>query len=61
VVYDYYLGLGTPLMHIPDKPETALNAPIGVQLAAQTLEEEALLGMGEIVDAAVKQYLGHGK
>jgi amidase len=48
-------------MHIPDKPETALNAPIGVQLAAQTLEEEALLGMGEIVDAAVKEYLRHGK
>jgi amidase len=42
---------------LTDKPETALHAPICVQLVAQTLEEEALLGMGEIVDAAVKAHL----
>jgi hypothetical protein len=38
-----------------------LNAPITVTIVAQTLEEEALIGMGEIVDAAIKAFMSNSK
>ncbi|KAL4251646.1 amidase family protein [Abortiporus biennis] len=39
-----------------DSPETFVDAPVSVQIVGQTQEEEAVLGMAEIVDAAVKAY-----
>ncbi|KIK70774.1 hypothetical protein GYMLUDRAFT_254100 [Collybiopsis luxurians FD-317 M1] len=36
------------------KPEDFANAPIAIQLIGRTLEEEAVIAMGEIVDAALK-------
>jgi amidase len=33
------------------------NAPVAIQLVGQTLEDEAVIGMGEIVDAAVRAHL----
>ena len=38
----------------PDDPSTFDNAPIAVQLVGRTQEEEAVIGMAEIVDAALK-------
>ncbi|KAK0466411.1 general amidase [Desarmillaria tabescens] len=35
-------------------PETFRNAPIAVQIVGRTLEEEAVIGMAEIVDAALR-------
>jgi amidase len=37
-----------------DTPEVYANAPIAVQVVARTLEEEAVIAMSEIVDAALK-------
>ena len=37
-----------------DHPDTFKNAPVGLQLAGQPYEEEAVLAMTEIVDAALK-------
>lgn len=31
-----------------------MNAPVGLQLVGRTLEEEAVIAMTEIVDAALK-------
>lgn len=42
---------------VSDDPKTFENAPISVQLVGRTLEEEAVIGMGEIVDAALKAYI----
>lgn len=39
-----------------DEPETFKNGPASLQLVGHTLEEEAVIGMTEIVDAAVKEY-----
>ncbi|KAG2007109.1 hypothetical protein CC2G_014828 [Coprinopsis cinerea AmutBmut pab1-1] len=36
-------------------PEAFRDAPISIQLIGRTLEEEALIGMAEIVDAALKK------
>jgi len=38
-------------------PETFFNAPVGLQLSGRTLEEEAVIAMTEIVDAALKAQL----
>ena len=38
-----------------DDPSTFANAPISVQVVGRTLEEEAVIGMSEIVDVAVKR------
>ncbi|KAF9482262.1 general amidase [Pholiota conissans] len=38
------------------KPETFKDAPITIQVVGRTLEEEAVIGMAEIVDAALKAY-----
>ena len=39
-----------------DSPETFENAPVCVQVVGRTQEDEAVIGMAEIVDRAVKQY-----
>ncbi|KDQ63717.1 hypothetical protein JAAARDRAFT_148343 [Jaapia argillacea MUCL 33604] len=35
-------------------PNVFVNAPVAVQLVGRTLEEEALIGIGEVVDAALR-------
>ena len=37
-----------------DDPETFKDAPICIQVVGKTLEEEAVIAMGEIVDSALK-------
>ncbi|KAI0077058.1 general amidase [Panus rudis PR-1116 ss-1] len=37
-------------------PQTFLNAPIGLQLVARTQEDEAVIGMTEVVDEALKMW-----
>jgi len=37
-----------------DSPETFKNAPVGLQLVGQTQEDEAVIAMTEIVDAALR-------
>lgn len=39
----------------PDRPELFVNAPVGLQLVGRCQEEEAVIAMTEIVDAALKQ------
>lgn len=39
-----------------DDVDTFRNAPIGIQIVGRTLEEEAVIGMAEIVDAALIVY-----
>ncbi|KAF7977397.1 hypothetical protein HWV62_4023 [Athelia sp. TMB] len=40
------------------EPEVFRDAPVGLQLVGRTLEEEAVIGMTEIVDAAIKNFCG---
>ena len=37
-----------------DDPETFKDAPICIQVVGKTLEEEAVIAIGEIVDLALK-------
>ena len=37
-----------------DEPDVFKDAPISIQLIGRTLEEEAVIRMGEIVDNALK-------
>ena len=37
-----------------DDPETFKDAPICIQVVGKTLEEEAVIAIGEIVDSALK-------
>ena len=37
-----------------DSPETFKNAPVGLQLVGQCQEDEAVIAMMEIVDAALR-------
>jgi amidase len=39
-----------------DDPATFKGAPIALQLVGRTLEDEAVIGMAEIVDAAIKNF-----
>lgn len=39
-----------------DDPDTFQNAPISIQVVGRTLDDEAVIGMSEIVDSAVKAY-----
>ena len=39
-----------------DSPETFKNAPVGLQLVGRSREEEAVIAMTEIVDAALKAH-----
>jgi amidase len=41
-----------------DDPVTFKGAPIGLQLVGRTLEEEAVIAMTEVVDAAIKEIQG---
>lgn len=41
-----------------DDPELFHGTPIGLQLIGRTLEEEGVLAMTEIVDNALKAFLG---
>lgn len=38
-----------------DDPETFWNAPVSLQLVGRAQEEEAVIAMTEIVDAALKE------
>jgi amidase len=40
--------------HDLDTPEAYMNAPVAIQVVGRTLEEEAVIGMSEIVDTALK-------
>jgi Asp-tRNA(Asn)/Glu-tRNA(Gln) amidotransferase A subunit family amidase len=40
-----------------DSPETFKNAPVGLQLVGQNQEDEAVIAMTEIVDAALRSKL----
>jgi amidase len=42
-------------------PGDFANAPISVQIIGQRLEEEAVIAMGEILDAALKVSVKHDK
>jgi Asp-tRNA(Asn)/Glu-tRNA(Gln) amidotransferase A subunit family amidase len=44
-----------------DDPETFKDAPICIQVIGKTLEEEAVIAMGEIVDSALKTKLAPSK
>ena len=44
----------TLLSHSSDEPEVFRDAPVGLQLVGRTLEEESVIAMTEIVDAALK-------
>ena len=44
-------GLETSL---PDDPEKFKGLPVGIQLVGPSLQEEVVLGLGEVVDAALK-------
>lgn len=45
------------LTRFTDEPEKFRGAPVALQIVGRRLEEEAVLGMGEIVDTAVRSYL----
>lgn len=42
---------------LADTPEVYENAPIAVQVVGRTLEEEAVIGMSEIVDGALREFV----
>lgn len=44
----------TLLSYSSDEPEVFRDAPVGLQLVGRTLEEESVIAMTEIVDAALK-------
>lgn len=44
------------LSHTTDDPETFKNAPIAIQIVGRTLEDEAIVGISEIVDRELKKY-----
>lgn len=44
---------------ILDDPATFKDAPLCIQLVGRTLEEEGVIAMGEIVDAALKTKLSN--
>jgi amidase len=37
-----------------DDPKTFANAPVSIQVVGRTMEEEAVIAMSEVVDAALK-------
>lgn len=41
---------------VADTPEKFKDAPVGLQLLARPQEDEAVLGMGEIIDKALASY-----
>ncbi|RPD82580.1 general amidase [Lentinus tigrinus ALCF2SS1-7] len=58
---DTFLGDHDKQNYAIYNPETFRNAPVGLQLAAQTLEDEAVIAMTEIVDQCLRDYkAAHG-
>jgi amidase len=53
------LGIHTDDVSL-DNPEAFKNGPIAIQVVGRTLEEEAVIAMAEIVDAALKAQAGPG-
>ena len=51
------LQLSMAETRVSDDPETFKNAPISIQVVGRTLEEEALVGISEIVDQALQSKL----
>ena len=47
--------INTQLFMLTDDPKTFWNAPIGLQIVGRCQEEEAVIAMTEIVDAALKK------
>ncbi len=44
----------SPIFHrSADDPEIYKDVPVGIQLVGPTLQEEVILGIGEVVDAAL--------
>ena len=41
---------------LTDHPDVFRGMPVGLQLIGRTLEEEAVIGMVELVDAAIKKH-----
>ena len=50
------LQLSMAETRVSDDPETFKNAPISIQVVGRTLEEEALVGISEVVDQALQAY-----
>ncbi|THH06326.1 hypothetical protein EW145_g4166 [Phellinidium pouzarii] len=53
---DKFLGKSDELIYKSYDPSVYENSPIGLQLIGRTQEDEAVIGMTEIVDAALKEY-----
>ena len=51
----------SPLSMRVDDPETFKDAPICIQVIGKTLEEEAVIAMGDIVDSALKTKVAPSK
>lgn len=53
---EYYWVLEVaPFLRVLDDPNRFANAPVAVQIVGRTQEDEAVIGMAEIVDRAVKE------
>jgi Asp-tRNA(Asn)/Glu-tRNA(Gln) amidotransferase A subunit family amidase len=50
----------TPSIYVDD-PEIFKDAPICIQVIGKTLEEEAVIAIGEIVDSALKTKVAPSK
>lgn len=44
------------LMFLLDDPELYKGLPVGVQIVGSTLQEEVVLGIGEVIEAALKNH-----
>jgi amidase len=60
VYVDFCIRLIIPLVQFffrfSDAPEKFKDAPIGIQVVGRTQQEEALIGMTEIVDRSLKAH-----
>ena len=56
-----YTCRGANWQFLLDDPEMFKGAPIAIQLIGRTLEEEAVLGMAEVVGDALKRHLNLGR
>ncbi|EIM92443.1 general amidase [Stereum hirsutum FP-91666 SS1] len=52
--HNFYNERDQQCYELYDSPTTFKNAPVSLQLVGHTLEEEAVVGMTEVVDAALK-------
>ncbi|TRM68714.1 general amidase [Schizophyllum amplum] len=53
--HEFYGPLDEIVYKLYDSPKTFANAPIGVQIVGRSMEDEAVLAMGQIVDTALKR------